>query len=960
MEVDWSQTLNLPKTDFPMRANLPKREPEIQRFWDELDIYQAVRERRRRSPKFVLHDGPPYANGDIHIGTALNKILKDIVVKFATMDGYDSPYVPGWDTHGLPIELQVIKGLGIDRHDIDALDLRKRCREYALKYAEVQKEQFKRLGVRGDWESPYLTLHPEFEARQILVFGEMAKRGFIYKGLKPVYWCASCETALAEAEVEYDDKRSRSIYVSFPVSDGKGVLPEDGSYVVIWTTTPWTLPANTAICLHPEAEYLLMKSDRGNLLVAVDLVEEVSKATGIEFGGEIARYRGRDLEGMKCKHPLFPRESVVILGDHVTLVDGTGCVHTAPGHGIEDYEVGLRYGLPILNPVDGRGYFTSDAGEFGGMYYADANEAIVGELDRSGLLLKASWVTHQYPHCWRCKEPVLFRATEQWFASVDGFREEALREIDEVKWIPSWGHDRMRNMVAERGDWCISRQRIWGVPIPAIYCESCGKVIIDDSVTARVSQLFAEEGSDVWYSLKAEEIVPSGFRCPGCGHGEFRKETDIMDVWFDSGSSHAAVLETREELRWPADMYLEGSDQHRGWFQSSLLTAVATRGKAPYRSVLTHGFVVDGEGRKMSKSLGNVVSPFDVIEQYGADILRLWVISSDYRGDIRVSPDILKQLAEVYRKIRNTFRYLLGNLFDYDPVLDRVEYENLLEIDRWALHRLQKLVERVTRAYRDYEYHVIYHSLNAFCSIDMSSFYLDVLKDRLYTEGPNSPERRSAQTVLYEVAKILAHLVAPVLSFTAEEVWMHLPKSGELPVSVQLSDWPAVIEDHVDEELASRWDMLLRVREMVSKRLEESRAAKEIGNSLEAVVHLTPGPSLEGLLRQYEDQLADIFIVSGVVLHPAGEVPKGAVSYPEMPDLHVLVERSQGTKCVRCWHHLADVGSDEKYPGLCQRCVRVVTTYFEARIPSGPETPGGGSGIATGERGEAVRQERSV
>lgn len=934
VEVDWSKTLNLPKTNFPMRANLPKREPEIQRFWDEVNIYEAVRERRRMCPKFILHDGPPYANGDIHIGTALNKILKDIVVKFATMDGHDSPYIPGWDTHGLPIELQVVKSLGIDRHDADVLDLRRRCREYALRYAEIQRDQFKRLGVRGDWERPYLTLHPEFESRQILVFGEMAKKGFIYKGLKPVYWCASCETALAEAEVEYDDRRSRSIYVSFPVVDGKGVVPGEDSYIVIWTTTPWTLPANTAICLRPEAEYVLLRSKRGLLLIAAELVGEVSRATGIEFDGEVLRCNGRDLEGVKCRHPLFERESVIVLGDHVTLEDGTGCVHTAPGHGIEDYEVGVRYGLPVLNPVDGRGYFTAEAGKFAGMHYEEANQAIIEELDRAGLLLRSSWVTHQYPHCWRCKEPILFRATEQWFASVDGFREQALGAIDRVRWIPAWGHERIRNMIAERGDWCISRQRVWGVPIPAVYCESCGKVIIDDAVTGRVSELFAKEGSDAWYRLEAAEIVPPGLKCPGCGGTAFRKETDIMDVWFDSGSSHAAVLETREELQWPADMYLEGSDQHRGWFQSSLLTAVATRGDAPYRSVLTHGFVVDGEGRKMSKSLGNVVSPFDVIERYGADILRLWVISSDYRGDIRVSPDILKQLAEVYRKIRNTFRYLLGNLYDYDPVADRVEYAKLLEMDRWALHRLQRLVERVTKAYRNYEYHVIYHSINQFCSTDMSAFYLDVLKDRLYTEGADSSERRSAQTVLYEVARTLTQLVAPVLSFTAEEVWMHLPKSSEMPVSVQLSDWPAVMEEYVDEDLASRWETLLRVREMVCRRLEESRVAREIGNSLEAVVHIVPDASTEELLRRYEDQLADIFIVSGVVLHPVGDVPEGVVSYPEMPKLHLLVERSPGAKCGRCWRYLTDVGLEDRYPDLCPRCVQVVTACCETASPA--------------------------
>ncbi|MBC7076101.1 MAG: isoleucine--tRNA ligase, partial [Syntrophomonadaceae bacterium] len=671
-------TLNLPRTDFPMRANLPRREPEILKFWEQNRIYEKVQEKNAGKPLFILHDGPPYANGDIHLGHTLNKVLKDIIVKHASMAGYNAPYVPGWDTHGLPIEQQAIKSLGIDRHKTDVIEFRKHCRDYALKYVDIQREQFKRLGVRGDWDNPYITLNPEFEAVQIKVFGEMARKGYIYKGLKPVYWCGSCETALAEAEVEYGDKGSPSIYVKFPVKDGKGVVPED-AFVIIWTTTPWTLPANTGIALHPDFYYILVEAAGEKYVIAKGMQEKVAQELGWEEYGILKEFKGEELERAVCRHPFFERDSLVVLGCHVTLEAGTGCVHTAPGHGEEDFDMSKKYGLEVISPVDNSGKFTSEAGKFSGLYVHDANGYIIEELDHRGMLLKASEYRHQYPYCWRCKNPIIYRATEQWFASIDNFRQAALDAIDRVKWIPSWGRDRIYNMVRDRSDWCISRQRTWGVPIPIFYCELCGESIVTNETIDRVSSLFAEYGSDVWFVKEAKDLLPEGFKCPNCGGDEFRKESDTMDVWFDSGSSHMAVLETRVDLRWPADMYLEGSDQHRGWFNSSLSTAVAVKGDAPYKSVLTHGFVVDEQGRKMSKSLGNVVDPLAMIEEMGADILRLWVSSADYRADVAVSANIIRQAAEAYRKIRNTCRFILGNLFDFDPNRDKVEYSELSE-----------------------------------------------------------------------------------------------------------------------------------------------------------------------------------------------------------------------------------------------------------------------------------------
>lgn len=910
--MDYSKTLNMIKTDFPMRGNLPQREPEILKFWEEMDIYRQVQQKNQGRPKFILHDGPPYANGDIHLGHTLNKVLKDIIVKYKSMTGYDAPYVPGWDTHGLPIEQRAIKDLGLNRKAVSPVEFRQRCAEYARKYAGVQKEQFKRLGVRGDWENPYLTLMPHFEAKQIEIFGEMAKRGYIYKGLKPVYWCASCETALAEAEVEYKDKTSHSIYVRFPVQDGKGKLPQEAG-VVIWTTTPWTLPANLAICLHPDFDYVLVQTEKGQLLVARELLKQFLEATGLTEQGIAARFKGQELEGVVCRHPFMDRESPLILGDHVTLEAGTGAVHTAPGHGAEDFEVGQKYGLPVVNPVDNSGYFTQEAGPFAGLHINDGNLKVIQWLDEHGYLLKSGRISHQYPHCWRCKNPIVFRATEQWFASIDGFRQQALKAIDEVQWIPAWGRDRIYNMVAERGDWCISRQRLWGVPIPIFYCEQCGQEIINDQTIKHIKNLFKEHGSDIWFARETAELVPPGLTCPRCGHDRFRKETDIMDVWFDSGSSHAAVCDQPEywpELSWPADLYLEGSDQHRGWFNSSLLTAVATRGQAPYRAVLTHGFLVDEKGRKMSKSLGNGVDPLEVINQMGADILRLWVASADYRSDVAASPNILKQIAEAYKKIRNTCRYLLGNLYDFNPATDLVEYDEMPELDKWALYRLQRLIERVRAGYENYEFHIVYHAIHNFCAVDLSAIYFDISKDRLYVSLPASRERRAAQTVMYYIIDALVRLLAPVLAFTTEEIWRYLP--GERPRSVQLTDMPGVEQRYLDEALAERWEKLLEVREKVTKALEVARQQKVIGHSLDARVKLTASGAELELLQQYLEQLAPIFIVSQV------ELASGT------GELEVEVTAAAGSKCERCWIYSTETGQDAEHPDLCPRCAAVI------------------------------------
>jgi isoleucyl-tRNA synthetase len=913
-----------------MRANLPEREPEMLKYWKDNNIYEEKLKQSKDKPKFVLHDGPPYANGNIHIGTALNKILKDIIVKYKSLRGFNAPYIPGWDTHGLPIEHAAIKILGLNRHELNPLDLRRECKQYALKCLDMQREDFKRLGVSGDWDNPYITLVPKYEAKQIEVFGEMAKKGYIYKGLKTVYWCTSCETALAEAEIEYAEKKSHSIYVKFPLIDDKGNLPvgvdHQNVYAVIWTTTPWTMPANVAISIHPEFEYIWAEAANGEIyLLAADLAEAVMKANNIEGFTELARMKGETLEGMTFSHPFVDRESVIILGEHVTLEQGTGCVHTAPGHGQEDFEIGMKYGLPIINPVDHAGHFTAEGGKFEGMSVEDANVPVIKELAGRGLLLGKGSVKHQYAHCWRCKSPVIYRATEQWFASVDGFRDEALKAIEEVKWIPSWGEDRIHNMVADRHDWCISRQRVWGLPIPIFYCKECNEHIINDTTIKAVADLFAEEGSDAWWSHTAEEILPAGFKCPHCSHDTFRKETDIMDVWFDSGSSHVAVLEQRPELTWPADMYLEGSDQHRGWFQSSLLTSVATRGRAPYNSVLTHGFVVDGEGRKMSKSIGNTIYPQEVIKKYGADILRLWVASADYKADIRISGDILKQLSEVYRKIRNTFRYILGNIDDFNPNTDKVSYDQLLEIDRWALLRLEQVRQKVTRAYEDYEFHLLYHTVHNFCAVDLSSIYLDILKDRLYTSVPGSVERRAAQTTMYEILTTMVSMVSPVLAFTSEEVWQYMPKvDGMPPESVQLTDWPTAHPEYLDTALEAKWDKLLAMRGEITRALESARRAKVIGHSLDAAVELYADNDEYTSLSAVENELPTILIVSNVkLINGVANAPADSFRAEDMA-IAVKVTPASGAKCERCWIYSDTVAKDADHPTLCKRCADVM------------------------------------
>jgi isoleucyl-tRNA synthetase len=923
--MDYSKTLNLPETEFPMRAGLPEREPEFLKYWEENKIYEKKQELHAGHKKFVLHDGPPYANGKIHMGTALNKILKDIIMKYKYAQGFDTPYVPGWDTHGMPIEHAAIKNLGLNRHELDTLVLRKECHDYALKWIDEQRTDFKRLGVLGDWDHPYITMTHDYEAVQIHVFGEMAKKGYIYKGKKAVYWCPHCETALAEAEIEYGEEKSPAIFVKMPLVKDNGMLPEAAqgkpAYIVIWTTTPWTMPANVAIALHPDFEYAWVECEGEILFMAKEMLEAVGKVCKKDLSNIIGTCKGKDMEYAECRHPFetIDRKSLVVLADYVTLEAGTGCVHTAPGHGADDFETGVRYNLPIICPVDGSGKLTAEAGaDFAGMFVFDANVPIIKYLAGLNRLFGKENIRHQYAHCWRCKNPIIYRATEQWFASVDGFREEALNAIaNDVQWIPSWGEARIHNMVADRHDWCISRQRVWGVPIPIFYCEDCNEHLVNDDTINAVADLFAKEGSDTWWAHSAEEILPQGTKCPKCGGTHFRKESDIMDVWFDSGSSHAAVCKTRPELAWPADMYLEGSDQHRGWFQSSLLTSVATEGKAPYRAVLTHGYVVDGEGRKMSKSVGNTVAPQEVIAQYGADIIRLWAASSDYKADIRISKEILKQLSEVYRKIRNTIRYILGNTNDFNYETDKVEFKDMLELDRWALMHMQLLKKEVSAAYESYDFHVLYHAIHNFCSVEMSSYYLDILKDRLYAYKADSFERRSAQTAMYEIMLDLVVMIAPVLSFTMEEVWQFMKKPASMPESVFMMPWPECKEEYIDEALESKWDNFIEIRSEITRVLEGARRAKTIGHSLDAKVELHATGEALAILRSVEGDLATLLIVSQAKLV---EGLAGGVEATGREDLKVTVQAAEGEKCERCWIYSDTVGKDAEHPTVCARC----------------------------------------
>ena len=920
MSVDYNSTMNLPKTDFPMRGNLPQKEPEMIKRWQDQKLYQKLMEKNEGLPLYVLHDGPPYANGDIHMGTALNKVLKDIIIKYKNMSGYKAPYIPGWDTHGLPIELKAMKKVGVENIN-SALDLRKVCKEFALHYVDVQRNEFIRLGSIGDYEHPYLTLQPKHEAEQIRIFGEMAKKDFIYKGLKPVYWCPECKTALAEAEIEYAEDPCNSIYVKFKVEDDGGKLAAlntelDKTYFVIWTTTTWTLPGNLAICLGPEYEYVAVHANGEYYIMAKELVESAMKAAKItEYTVSEASLKGKELEYIKYRHPFIDRVSPIIVGDHVTLESGTGCVHTAPGHGVEDFEVCVNHypEIPIIVPVDGDGKLTEEAGEFCGLTTNDANKAILTKLTELNALFAVEKIIHQYPHCWRCKSPIIFRATEQWFCSIDGFKEDACKAIDTVQWIPEWGGDRIKGMVMDRSDWCISRQRTWGVPIPIFYCKHCGKPIINEDSINAIANLYEKEGSDAWYKYEANEILPEGFKCE-CGCTEFTKEMDIMDVWFDSGVSHAAVCNEEHGLRWPADLYLEGADQYRGWFQSSLLTSVAAKGRAPYKAVCTHGWVVDGEGKAMHKSLGNGMSPDEVTDKYGADILRTWVASSDYHADIRISQDILKQLSDAYRKIRNTARFILSNLGDFNPDTDSASVEKLDGIDKWAMARMDEIIEKCKAAYDKFDFHIVYSTMRDFCTIDLSNFYLDILKDRLYVEKADSESRRAAQTVIYNILRTMTLYLAPVISFTAEEIWGYMPRSEKDDAeSVFFNRLPEKSGVSADEEFMEKWEKIDELRDIVNKALEEARGQKLIGKSLEAKVTLNCGRDWYDFAKSVENDLVSAFIVSAV------DVEKS-----EFDGVNVKVEVAPGEKCERCWTHSDTVGKCAEHPTLCARCAEIV------------------------------------
>ncbi len=903
--MDYKQTLNLPKTDFPMRADLPNREPKFIRHWQEIDLAGKIRRLYKGREKFILHDGPPYANGNIHMGHALNKILKDIVIRYKTMRGYDSPYVPGWDCHGLPVEHQLFKELKMTKYEIDQVQFRKKAYDYAMKYVDIQREQFKRLGIMGEWATPYLTLSKDYEASIIRSFGKLVEKGYIYKDLKPVNWCATCETALAEAEVEYMDKASPSVYVKFKLGDSTSF--------VIWTTTPWTLLANVAIAVHPDADYVYVTGKNDEVyIMAKMLVDAAMEKIGIKGYKILKTVKGRALEGLETKHPFIDRVSKVVLAPYVSMEDGTGCVHTAPGHGQEDYITGKRYKLQTLMPVDSSGKFDNTCGEFSGQHVIKANKEILGKLKSLDRLLHEEEVTHSYPHCWRCKKPIIFRATDQYFLKIDhkDLRKEMLETISSrVRWIPEVGLSRISAMVANRPDWCLSRQRYWGVPIIAFYCKDCKEVLLDAKVIDHVAKIVEVEGADAWFIREEKLLMPAGTKCGKCGSGNFKKETDIIDVWFDSGVSHQAVLKKREMLDYPCELYLEGSDQHRGWFQSALITAMAIDQKAPYKQVLTHGFVVDGEGKKMSKSLGNVITPEEVMKKYGADILRLWVASSDYSEDVRLSGEILTRLADAYRKIRNTYKYLLSNLYDFDPEHDRVAYKDMPEFDRWILHKLALLLKETTMNYETYSFHKVYRDVYNFCVTEVSSIYLDVMKDKMYTFAKRSIERRSGQTAMFEVLGALLKIMAPLLAVTVDEAWGYI-NSKIKSESVHLESWPSdtVYNGWVDESLDKKWSILVHMREEVLKKLEEKRSAGEIGSGLEASVTITTNDlEVKKVLNEKKDFLRYLFIVSNVELRDGEEA--------------VSIEKAKGDKCSRCWNYSPKVGSYKDHPALCERCV---------------------------------------
>lgn len=928
MAQDYNSTLNLPQTEFSMRGNLTQKEPAMLENWEKDRTYYEMIKKNEGKPLYVLHDGPPYANGDIHMGTALNKVLKDIIVRYKNMNGYCSPYIPGWDTHGLPIELKALKEIGVENGAISPVDLRKHCQEYALKQVDNQRKQFQRLGVWGDFENPYLTLKPEFEARQVEIFGDMYNKGYIYKGLKPVYWCPDCQTALAEAEIEYENDPCHSIYVKFRVTDDKGKfssmgLDLDKTYFVIWTTTTWTLPGNLAICLGPEYEYTVVQANGENYIMAAELVKPTMSAAKIEEYTTIGSFRGKELEYIQTKHPFMNRNSMVIVGDHVTLESGTGCVHTAPGFGVDDFEVCKKYPeIGIVVPVDSKGVQTSEAGKYAGLSTTDSNKVIAKDLEECGALFALEKIVHQYPHCWRCKKPVLFRATEQWFCSVKNFKDNAIKAIDDVQWIPEWGQDRIKGMVSDRSDWCISRQRTWGVPIPVIYCKDCGKPIVTAETIKAISEMFRTEGANSWYIKDIKEFIPNETKCE-CGCKEFVKEKDIFDVWFDSGVTHKAVMEERG-FDTPVDLYLEGADQYRGWFQSSLLTSAATKGKAPYKAVCTHGWVVDGEGKAMHKSLGNGVAPNEITEVYGADILRLWAASSDYHSDIRISKEILKQLSDTYKKIRNTARYILGNLCNgtgFNPETDCVDINDLHDIDKWALIKLNSLIDKVKAAYDAFDFHIVVSSVHNFCITDMSNFYLDIIKDRLYCTSEKSVDRRAAQTVMYKILNALARILAPILSFTAEEIWKYMPHAASDDTrSICMNDMPEKIEISVDDSFTEKWNAIYQLRSDVTKALEAKRQNKFIGAPLEAKIIIHAGVNYDNF-SSFKDILEKVFIVSAVDITADG---KGEYGSDIFDGVSYDVERASGQKCERCWTYSETVGVDSEHPTLCSRCSKEI------------------------------------
>ena len=922
MAQNYNDTIHKMQTPFEMRAGLPKKEPKMLEDWEQNHVYEQMIKNNEGKPQYILHDGPPYANGNIHMGTALNKIIKDIIVRYKNMSGFQAPYVPGYDTHGLPIELKALSSLGDKKAGVSKLELRQICKEFATEHIGVMNEQFKRLGVQGDFENPYLTLRPEFEARQVEIFGEMAKKGYIYKGMKAVYWCPEDRTALAEAEIEYAEDECDSIYVRFKLTDDpNGVLakhniPLDKAWIVIWTTTTWTLPANVATCLNPNLEYAFVKIGDAYHIMARELVESTMKGCHIdEYEVLPETVLGSELELMQYQHPFLDRKGLVILGDHVTLEGGTGCVHTAPGHGVEDFEVCVNHypQVPVVVPVDDAGRLTAEAGEkFSGLKVWDANKVILEHIKESGHLMGVQHITHQYPHCWRCHHPIIFRATEQWFCSIDAFKEDVYKAIDSVHWQPAWGHDRMAGMVRDRSDWCISRQRVWGVPIPVFYCKKCGKYHITDASIKAVSDLFRKEGSDAWYKYDANDILPKTEVCE-CGASDWEKDPDIMDVWFDSGSTWSAVCRERPELRWPVDMYMEGADQFRGWFQSSLLTSVATQGVAPYREVLCHGWVVDAQGKQMHKSAGNGMEPSEIIRDYGADIIRLWVASSDYTVDVRAGKEIFRQLSEAYRKMRNTARFMLGNISDFDPAKDMVDDDQLFEIDRWALEACNKLTATMRDAYEHYDFSRAYHALYNFCVIDMSNFYMDVIKDRLYCADDHA--RRCAQTALYRILVDFTKLLAPILCFTSQEIWSYIPKLDGMKDYVVFEQMPEA-KAAADEAFEAKWDRIMAIRDDVKKVLEQARADKVIGSALEAGLTLYCSKEVYDFLNAIPmDELADLFIVSHVDLVEGEGGVKGLVE-----GLGVSAAHAAGNKCLRCWKYETTVGED----GLCPRCAKVL------------------------------------